>query len=73
MITPKEITICSETGIQTASFDYYSGIQYAKDHKLKQSTEFSDVRAGTHFMICCGDVMLKVESTDYPDIIRREF
>jgi len=69
--TPKEITVCSDTGIHTASFGYYEGIRYIKEKGLKQSTKFSDVRKGTHFIICCGDVMVKVQDTDYPDIERR--
>ena len=62
-----------ETKLNTASFSYYDGIHYAKEKGLKQSTEFSDVRKGTHFIVCCGDVMVKVEETDYPDIKRRDF
>lgn len=73
IITPKEITKCVETNLNTASFSYYDGIEYAKRHSLDQTTEFSDVRKGTHFIVCCGDVMVKVEETDYPNISRRDF
>ncbi len=73
MISPTEITRCNDTGLNTASFSYYDGIHYIKDKNLKQSTEFSDVRKGTHFIVCCGDVMVKVEETDFPDITRRDF
>lgn len=72
-IQPKEITRCNETGINTASFGYYDGIQFAEHHNLKPTTEFSDVRKGTHFIVCCGDVMVKVEESDYPTITRRDF
>ncbi len=70
---PKEITIDIDSGIQTASFSYNEGISYAQTKGLKQSVYFRDVRKGTHFIVCCGDVMVKVESQDYPNIIRREF
>lgn len=70
-INPKEITKCSDTGLNTASFGYYDGIKYAKEHNLNQTTNFSEVRAGTHFIVCCGDVMVKVEESDYPQIDRR--
>lgn len=73
MIKPTEITRCSETGMNTASFDYYSGIKYIKDKGLEQTADFKDVREGTHFVVCCGDVMVKVEETDFPDVPRREF
>tara|TARA_R110000851_G_scaffold315229_5_gene477613 strand:- start:12055 stop:12285 length:231 start_codon:yes stop_codon:yes gene_type:complete len=70
---PKEITKCNETDLETASFGYYEGIRFAKDNDLKQSTSFSEVRKGTHFIVCCGDVMVKVESNHYPNITRRNF
>ena len=54
MCIPTDITKCVDTDLETASFDYYSGIQYAKENNLKQTTEFSDVCKGTHFMVCCG-------------------
>lgn len=71
MIEPIDITICSDTGLHTASFDFRSGILYARKRKLEQTSEFADVRAGTHFIVCCGDVMVKVEPTDFPEIKRR--
>jgi len=73
IIQPKEITKCVDTHLNTASFEYYDGIKYAKEKGLKQSTKFSELRKGTHFIVCCGDVMVKVEPTDYPNILRREF
>ncbi len=73
IIQPIEITKCVDTHLHTASFDYNNGIQYARENNLQQSTEFSDVRKGTHFIVCCGHVMIKVEPTDYPEIKRREF
>lgn len=72
IIEPKEITRDSDNGVNVASFGYYDGIEYAKEKGLKQTTNFSDVFAGTHFIVCCGDVMVKVEETDYPEMIRRE-
>lgn len=73
MQTPKEITQDINTSINIASFDYYSGIQYAKDNNLSQTSSFTDVLKGTHFIVCCGDVMLKVNKEDYPNIKRRIF
>lgn len=72
-IKPKEITQDIDTGANTASFSYYDGIQFAKDNNLKQTTSFSDVAKGTHFIVCCGDVMASVESIHYPEIERRIF
>lgn len=68
---PKDITKDIDTGIEIASFDYYSGIIYAKDNNLGQTTNFKDVTNGTHFIVCCGDVMVLVKDTDFTDINRR--
>lgn len=73
MYTPFEITKDEETGVETASFDYYTGIAFVKEKGLKQSTEFSEMRKGTHFVVCCGDVMIHAEPTDWPEIERRIF
>ena len=73
MSEPKEITQDIDTAVNIASFDYYTGIQYAKDNNLIQTTSFNDVNAKTHFIVCCGDVMVRVEPTDYPNITRRVF
>jgi hypothetical protein len=70
---PIEITKCCETGLETASFSYYDGIHVVKEKQLKQTTNFSDVRNNNMFIVCCGDVMFKVEPTDYPTIQRRIF
>lgn len=72
MLKPTDITIDTDTGQHTASFNFYDGIYYAKLLNLKQSTSFSDVSKGTHFIVCCGDVMLKVKETDFPSVQRRE-
>jgi len=72
-LLPKEITKCVDTHLHTASFDFYTGMKYAKENNLLQTTEFSQVREGTHFIVCCSDVMVKVESSDYPEITRRDF
>lgn len=71
-ILPKEITIDTDTEIEIASFDYYDGIKVAKQKNLQQTTYFSDVFANTHFIVCCGDVMIRVESNDYPQLNRRK-
>lgn len=73
LILPKEITFDPNNGQHIAPFGYYDGIQYAKDNNLKQATEFKDVFAETHFIVCCGDVMVSVKEIDYPEIIRRVF
>ena len=69
----KEITQDIETGINVASFEYYNGIDYANRKGLEQTTHFKEVFAGTHFIVCCGDIMVKVEPSDFPDIERRLF
>lgn len=73
MFEPKEITQDIDTGVNIASFDYYTGIKYAKEKGLQQTTSFSDIGKKTHFIVCCGDVMVQVEPTDYPEITRRIF
>lgn len=71
---PKEITIDGEqeTPPHIASFGYYDGIKYAQEKGLKQSGDFAQVFAGTHFIVCCGDVMVRVQPEDYPQIPRRD-
>jgi len=79
-ILPKDITVDLDLPIEKrdhiASFSYYDGLhlikQQPEETRLKQSTEFRDIRAGTHFIVSCGDVMFKVKDTDYPEIKRRE-
>ena len=68
-IQPKEITECCDTGINTASFNYYDGIKVAEDRNLKQSGNTNE----GNFMVCCGDVMFKVGPDEYPDVDRRIF
>lgn len=68
---PKEITKDTDDGLEVASFEFYTGQAYAKEKGLIQATNFADVSKGTHFIVCCGDVMVKVESEDFPNIERR--
>ncbi len=70
---PKEITQDIDTGINIASFSYYDGINYAKSRNLEQSTSFTDINKGSHFLVCCGDVCIKVDSNEFPTITRRIF
>lgn len=72
-ILPSEITLDKDNNINIhmASFSYYDGIYVAKQLNLKQTSHFGDVMNKTHFIVCCGDVMIRVEETDYPDIKRR--
>lgn len=70
-ILPKEITKDSDNHTEMASFNYYDGLAVAKKRNLQQSTSIRDVYNDTHFMVCCGDVMFKVTSKEYPSIERR--
>lgn len=70
---PTEITKCCDTGIETASFDYYTGIKYVVEHNIPQTTKMSLIQDGSHFIVCCGDVMIGVQPTDFPEIERRIF
>lgn len=71
-ILPKEITVDPDNNnINIASFGYYDGIAVITERKLKQTTMFRNVFEGTHFIVCCGDVMLKVNEDEYPTIERR--
>lgn len=67
---PKEITKDIDSGIEIASFGYYDGVLYAKKFNLKQTTKISDLKNG-YFIVCCGDVMVYVEESDYPTLKRR--
>lgn len=70
--TPKEITQDSNTGKNIASFSYYDGINYAKEHNLKQNLKVNGSLFNKQgFIVCCGDVMTEVEPTDWPLIERR--
>ncbi len=73
LYVPKEITQDIETAINIASFDYYSGKRYCELLGIPQCESFNKVSDGTGFIVCCGDVMVKVKQTDYPDIKRRVF
>lgn len=70
-ILPTDISKDCETGVEIASFGYYNGTHYIKDKNLEQTTSFTDVKAGTHFIVCCGDVMVLVQPNDFPEIERR--
>ena len=69
MLEPYEITECDDE--HTASFKYRDGIEYAQTKKLNQTDEFRKVREFTHFIVCCGDVMIAVRSDEFPNIERR--
>lgn len=70
-LIPKEITKDSDNSDNIASFDYYTGIHYARENNLKQTTKWNEVKAKTHFIVMCGDVVVRVDETDYPEIERR--
>jgi hypothetical protein len=71
MIAPKDITKDSETQKEFASFGFYDGIHLAKENKWKQVSDFSDLQHNKTFLVCCGDVMIAVKPTDYPELERR--
>lgn len=68
---PKDITRDTRSGVDVASFGYYAGVEYCRLKGLKFSTSFDEVFKGTHYLVCCGDVMVTVEPDAYPDIERR--
>lgn len=72
--TPKEITVDVDYNepLHLASFSYYDGIEYAKSKELRHTTTFRDVFAFTHYIVACGDVMIRVKPEDFPEIPRRE-
>ena len=72
-IKPKEITKDCDTGVETASFDYYDGFHLAKEKNWKQTTSMNDLNKLGNFIVCCGDVMIRVLPIDYPEIERRLF
>ena len=69
---PKDITKDKDNGLEIASFSYYAGIQYAKHHKLQQTTDFEQIISRTHYIVCCGDVMVRVKSSQYTGVPRRK-
>lgn len=71
MFKPEDIVLDEESGLQMAHFDYYTGIKFAKERGLKQSCSMSEVADGTHFIVCCGSVMVKVDEDYLPDFPRR--
>lgn len=71
MILPKEITKDSDTNTEVASFGYYYGIKAAKERKLDQCTDYGLVFKGSHFIVCCGNVMFAVTPDEFPEIKRR--
>jgi hypothetical protein len=70
---PKEITLCSETKRQTASFSYYDGLCVAKILGLRQCVNINQIYNDKFFIVCCGEVMISVSNEDYKNIKRREF
>jgi hypothetical protein len=72
MYTPKEITFDPDCNKHVASFSYYDGINYAKEHNLTQNLKVNGSLFNKQgFIVCCGDVMTEVEATDFPEIKRR--
>lgn len=71
MIRPKEITKDEEGNIHIASFNYNDGIEYAKINNIPQTSKFNEYIKGTHFIVCCGDVMIVVGENDFPKVARK--
>lgn len=72
MTMPFEITQdCDNSSLQFASFGFYEGRYLVKQNNLKQVTSYSKLIENENFLVCCGDVVIKVKSTDYPEIERR--
>ena len=71
IVLPKEITKDSDNGIEYASFDYYDGIHLAKKNGWKQTTSMSELSRANTFIVCCGDVMIRVVPSMYSSIERR--
>lgn len=69
-LTPKEITKDS-LNREFAFFDYSTGMHYVREHNLKPSIYYYEVAQGSHYLVTCGYVAVKVSSTDYPDIQRK--
>lgn len=70
-ILPKEIVYDAEANTEIAWFEYNSGCRLANELGLKQTTNFSDVMNNTHFIVCCGEVGILTNSTQFVDIQRR--
>jgi hypothetical protein len=72
MTPPKEIKVYNypDGPNHMASFSWHAGIAYAKSKGLIQCSELSEVRQKTHFIVMCGDVVIRVEPTDFPEIER---
>ncbi len=72
LMTPKEITIDPDNNnAEIAHFSYYDGISYVRENGQQFTTSYRMILTGDYYMVCCGDVMLRVEPTDFPEIPRR--
>ena len=69
-ITPKEITIDSQNNCHIAHFSYYDGIQFAKENDKHFTMYYKEVVNENKYMVACGDIMIRVEKTDYLNIVR---
>lgn len=58
------------TAYDMAWFPYYDGTRLATHLGLRHTTCFDKVVAGTHFMVMCGEVAIKVLPAEYPSIKR---
>jgi hypothetical protein len=70
-ISPKEITKDCDSGVEYASFSYYDGISLAKENNWKQTTSLKELENVNTFIVCCGDVMIRVVPSMYSSIERR--
>lgn len=70
-VKPKTIDKYLEYGgVEYASFSYYDGIHYAESKGLHHTTSFDKLYNGTHYIVCCGEVIIRVDETLFIDIER---
>lgn len=68
---PIEITQDSDNGMNFASFDFYAGKEYAKTIGKTQCTNIMELKGTSEYWVSCGQIVMMVEPTDFPEIERR--
>jgi hypothetical protein len=56
--------------VDIAVFDYYSGIQCMEANNISQIVFVENMSINHGFIVCCGKVIVRVKTTDYPEIQR---
>lgn len=72
-VQPREITKDCDTGIEHAWFDYYSGIHLAEQFGWKQTTSIAELEKVGNFIVCCGEVGIRIVPADFSHMERRIF